>query len=378
MDALIRRQKQLGEYIENKITLYGKDPQDRRNKEKSKERLQKLTETWHEFLENDTKLSLIPEIENTPYRKNNYYDIIQNTYQKVILILQTRINPNTGAIPKNISSSARDPTPNVQNQSTSEERTGDYKTELTNTYTARYNRVITTVKLIRGSMDRLNLMMLIERKIVQLDEQMSSFREVVDKIEANKINVQNLATGNKELEDYYDDCIIDLYEKLQQIQERNTQAHTHAKINIKPIEIPQFHGEYKDWPSYNNLFSNAIINNERLNNTEKMQYLKTTLRGKAADAISHLKILEENFEPAWNILKERFSNRRLQIYSQVENILDLQNISSEDPNAMIKFHDLVKDCLQALNAMAINTDNWDVWLIPILAKKNGQHTTQRI
>lgn len=327
MDALIRRQKQLGEYIENKITLYGKDPQDRRNKEKSKERLQKLTETWHEFLENDTKLSLIPEIENTPYRKNNYYDIIQNTYQKVILILQTRINPNTGAIPKNISSSARDPTPNVQNQSTSEERTGDYKTELTNTYTARYNRVITTVKLIRGSMDRLNLMMLIERKIVQLDEQMSSFREVVDKIKANKINEQNLATGNKELEDYYDDCIIDLYEKLQQIQERNTQAHTHAKINIKPIEIPQFHGEYKDWPSYNNLFSNAIINNERLNNTEKMQYLKTTLRGKAADAISHLKILEENFEPAWNILKERFSNRRLQIYSQVENILDLQNRS---------------------------------------------------
>ncbi|XP_063619660.1 uncharacterized protein LOC134792321 [Cydia splendana] len=87
----------------------------------------------------------------------------------------------------------------------------------------------------------------------------------------------------------FEGCQKDVEDTSYQLQARinesaepaiaRSSTETRKRANLPKITIPIFTGEYESWYSFHDLFKNLIHNDATLSNTEKMQYLKTHLKG---------------------------------------------------------------------------------------------------
>ncbi|XP_033245213.1 uncharacterized protein LOC117187188 [Drosophila miranda] len=106
---------------------------------------------------------------------------------------------------------------------------------------------------------------------------------------------------------------------------------------------------------------------------QKMWYLKTNVTGEAENLIRHLSLTENNYTTAWNMLQERFSNKRVLSNALIQKLLD-QPSTSNDAKSIKALHDNVKETLSALNNINIETAGWDPILLCVLTKKLDRQT----
>ncbi|GFY49353.1 integrase catalytic domain-containing protein [Trichonephila inaurata madagascariensis] len=80
-----------------------------------------------------------------------------------------------------------------------------------------------------------------------------------------------------------------------------SQANSKLKLEIKLPEIPLavFRGRYDEWPSFKSQFDNVITNNNYLNESQKLYYLKASLQGDA----NLLEAVDDSFESLITALK---------------------------------------------------------------------------
>lgn len=84
----------------------------------------------------------------------------------------------------------------------------------------------------------------------------------------------------------------------------------HGEIRLPRIQIEAFSGDYTKWPSFHDQYVKAIHNNESLTNVNKFHYLKTLIKGEAAELLRHLPIAEEGYIEAWDKLLKRFDRKK--------------------------------------------------------------------
>lgn len=105
-----------------------------------------------------------------------------------------------------------------------------------------------------------------------------------------------LGDSATEYEVVYDSLITRYRTMLEEItttKEKNSVES--APLKLKPLEIPTFYGAIKAWPTFSGLFKTMIISNNTLSDIQKMQYLKTSVKGEAAQLIANMEISNENF-----------------------------------------------------------------------------------
>ena len=83
-------------------------------------------------------------------------------------------------------------------------------------------------------------------------------------------------------------------------------------INLPKLHIKPFDGNYLEWLTFWDSFSNAVHENTNISNVDK-NYLKGMITGEAARAISGLPMTSQNYEKAIQILKERFGRKQILI-----------------------------------------------------------------
>ncbi|EGI68264.1 hypothetical protein G5I_03077, partial [Acromyrmex echinatior] len=71
-----------------------------------------------------------------------------------------------------------------------------------------------------------------------------------------------------------------------------------------------FSGAFEDWPTFRDLFQSIVGNNSSISAIEKFHYLKTCLEGPAKELIQPLAMTEDNYPRAWELLSERYENKR--------------------------------------------------------------------
>lgn len=57
------------------------------------------------------------------------------------------------------------------------------------------------------------------------------------------------------------------------------------RLNLPPIEIPSFSGNYQDWIPFKELFVAVVDGEGYLSDVQKLHYLKSNLTGEAARVI---------------------------------------------------------------------------------------------
>ena len=138
----------------------------------------------------------------------------------------------------------------------------------------------------------------------------------------------------------------------------NTQG---DKINVKlpEFQIPNFNGtSILEWLSFSDLFNASVGKNTKISNSQKLQYLVAALRGDALRVIQSLPIVDANFEIAWDLLNERYSNRRELIFSLIKRVLSIPQLVSESPQQILNMVDTTKEVVRLLKSLNVEVEGF--------------------
>ena len=89
---------------------------------------------------------------------------------------------------------------------------------------------------------------------------------------------------------------------------RSHVSSTHIKLPV--TALPTFDGNACSWLDYRDTLETIIVNNTALSNVQKFHYLIASLQNEAKDLISNIQITNENFLVTWQIVTQRYNNKR--------------------------------------------------------------------
>ena len=142
------------------------------------------------------------------------------------------------------------------------------------------------------------------------------------------------------------------------------------RVKLQKIDLPKFSGDWRQWPSFYQLFTKLVHDDPAYTTVEKFFQLAAHLTGEAAERIEGIDILAENYEDALNALKERYDNQRLVITKHLRIICELPMANTDAQ--LRSLVDTFQKSLRALSAQGLPTDQWDALLLYIISTRLSQ------
>ena len=84
-------------------------------------------------------------------------------------------------------------------------------------------------------------------------------------------------------------------------------------------KLTEFPGALLKWPDWPGIF-NVVIHQKQISDSERMQYLKTSLKGQARAAISETGFSSQSYYHAWDTLCEKNGRSDVIVNAQFEKI----------------------------------------------------------
>ncbi|KAG6438656.1 hypothetical protein O3G_MSEX000121, partial [Manduca sexta] len=148
----------------------------------------------------------------------------------------------------------------------------------------------------------------------------------------------------------------------------------HREQSTPVLDIPFFAGQYNQWTSFKDLFNEAVHNNPTLSQAQKMQHLKAKLKGEAEGLVRHLAVSSENYAACWQILNNRYNNRKRIFTAHMNLLLSTPNVQQHSIIYYKKIHDAALENLHAVRNLGIDTEAWGPMLVHLLSQKLDSET----
>ena len=148
---------------------------------------------------------------------------------------------------------------------------------------------------------------------------------------------------------------------------RSTPPLTTAKL--PKLDLPTFSGDYLSWTSFFDLFTGAVHNNGTLQNSQKLQYLKASLKGDAAKLLASVTITDANYSVAMKMLRDRYQNNRMILRAHVHAISTQKQLTNETAKDLRQLVETVEEHRLALENMGQPVDQQDIFLVYLVTEK---------
>lgn len=136
---------------------------------------------------------------------------------------------------------------------------------------------------------------------------------------------------------------------------------------LPDITLPTFDGSFDSWLGFYDLFSSLIHEDTSISAIRKLFYLKGCLTGEAANVIASIESSSQNYEVAWNLLKERYDDRKVIREGYIQALFDTPSISKEFSTR--SFVDHVLKNLRALKTLGEPIESWNAIIVVMLRNK---------
>ncbi|XP_075163779.1 uncharacterized protein LOC142236428 [Haematobia irritans] len=174
---------------------------------------------------------------------------------------------------------------------------------------------------------------------------------------------------------FYRDTMIaieEAMESLSEVMKRGSDVSTpddRATFSVPPCDIPIFKGDYASWASFRDMFLAVYGNNPRLSEVEKLFYLKQKTGDEPKEIVDNAPLTHKGFSVAWEDLRARYDNVRMQINKQIKILLDLPTATTQCGSSVRKLQRTVNSCINHLKLLKVPTDSWDPILIYLCSMK---------
>lgn len=142
-----------------------------------------------------------------------------------------------------------------------------------------------------------------------------------------------------------------------------------STFKLPMIQIPPFNGKLEQWTEFKDLFESLIAKQAKLEGVQKLHYLKNALVGEPLQLIKHLTITNDNYIAAWQILKDRYENKRALITSHLKNLYDITPVTANSASSLRNVIDTVNVSLSALDLHGVGTMFWDELIVYHITRK---------
>ena len=149
----------------------------------------------------------------------------------------------------------------------------------------------------------------------------------------------------------------------------NDGSQNSSKLKLPKLQLPSFTGFYTNWMSFADLFEASVDSNNQLSNSEKLNYLKACVKGEAGKLISSVTITGYNYEIAWELLHERYENKRSIVQAHLQAIWSQCSLKSESSTGLRKLLETTNENLRALTELGQPVEHCDAILVHSLSEK---------
>ncbi|CAG9133832.1 unnamed protein product [Plutella xylostella] len=341
MEALLKRQDEIAELI-NRIKInFKKDPLKRKTPAYLKTRQEALDNLWGEFESNHELL--------LPYKDNPFKYFVENVYEATL----------------NLCEEVRAAFSSVLQSSSSKQV--DQATEPCGEVDELIARQRTNFRAFTRLLKSIKVEYITENW--ELEDELRTIKSRWQIIDELHFKIDNILCGEDEQYEGEFSQHETLYKDMKRTLNQKLIAKVHQHQSTPKLEIPVFTGNYTQWPTFHDLFTEAIHNNSTLSKAQKMQHLKGKLKGEAERLIQHLHIAAENYDTAWEILLHRFSNHQILFTNQIEVFLNQPNVHKQTSFELKRLHDTSMECIHAIHNLGVDTSTWDPLLVHLISKK---------
>ena len=122
-----------------------------------------------------------------------------------------------------------------------------------------------------------------------------------------------------------------------------------TNVKLPKLELPTFCGDYKYWTSFFDHFNGAVKSNSQITESQKLQYLKTSVKGEASKLLTSAQITGANFSTVCNIQNNRYYSKRLTLQANVYAIVSQKPVTNENTKSFRDLMETVKEHILALS-----------------------------
>ena len=145
-----------------------------------------------------------------------------------------------------------------------------------------------------------------------------------------------------------------------------------AHVNLPELHLPKFKGDILEFPRFWDLFSNTVDKDPKLSPVHKFTYLTGYLEDEAADVVKELRVTEENYQEAKELLKERYHRPDALIFRHIHCLLHLETDKSKNKDNLSKLRsvmDQVNIHVRSLDTLGIKGADYGVILVPLILSR---------
>ncbi|XP_062704421.1 uncharacterized protein LOC134286766 [Aedes albopictus] len=140
----------------------------------------------------------------------------------------------------------------------------------------------------------------------------------------------------------------------------------YSRVNLPVFKIPPFDGSVKDWLSFRDAFQNTIGKDVSLSSLDKFNYLLSVLTKEARTLVESIEVTATNFDVAWQMLEQRFENKKMISRALMNSFLESEPIKRESYDALVNLIDSYERNLLQLRKIGLPTKGWSHLLAHIL------------
>ena len=127
----------------------------------------------------------------------------------------------------------------------------------------------------------------------------------------------------------------------------NAKDDYYIRSSLPKLKLAEFSGDPLEWPEWSQLFQ-ATVHAANIDDSVKMNHLKTKVTGKAKEAIAGLGYTAEMYNVAWNVLVRNFGKPQMVVNAELKRIYSFPPMKPYDGAALIKFARIVSSCVNIL------------------------------
>lgn len=140
-------------------------------------------------------------------------------------------------------------------------------------------------------------------------------------------------------------------------------------LNLPKLSLPRFSGDALEWETFRDLFNSMVHDVSSIPNVLKLQYLKTSLAGEAAQLIKGISVNDANYEGAWQLLVKRYDNIRVLLATHLNQVLSCPPVQQESASELKRLIDTSDESRRAMTALKRPVSHWDDWFVHLLVHK---------
>ena len=145
-------------------------------------------------------------------------------------------------------------------------------------------------------------------------------------------------------------------------------------VKFPSINLPVFSGNYDEFMSFFDSFKALIHDNPSLSDIERFYYLRSALKGEAAQVISCLETTSANYNAAWKLIQDRYHNKKLIIHNHIKALHDISPLTKESYSGLRQLLDNLNKHVRALDSLGQPVEHWDTLLIFLISSKFDNST----